>query len=66
MAIYMSRMEKATTMFLEGWARLRSSTYKSLGLRNNNDSRFAFEINKKGRAELTLPFSPLIKREFIF
>lgn len=25
MAIYMSRMEKATTMFLEGWARLGST-----------------------------------------
>jgi hypothetical protein len=32
------------------------NTYKSLGLQNNNDSRFAIVINKKGRAELTLPF----------
>jgi hypothetical protein len=27
-----------------------ASTYKSLGLQNNNDSRFAIVINKKGRA----------------
>jgi hypothetical protein len=31
-------------------AKFNAFTYKSLGLQNNNDSRFAIVINKKGRA----------------
>jgi uncharacterized protein YukJ len=37
----------------EKWG--EGSTYKSLGLQNNNDSRFAIVINKKAEPFLTLP-----------